>query len=68
MQGAPSGEPRILKPITMTELTVPSETSPIRVLINGRITAEQAKVFGQVKDMIRAELDKRPPLDVAQPD
>jgi hypothetical protein len=37
-------------------------------LVSGRITVEQEKVFGRVKDMPSAELDKLPPLDVAQPD
>lgn len=37
-------------------------------MVSGRITVEQEKAFGRVKDMPSAELDKLPPLDVAQPD
>ncbi|HSN37470.1 MAG TPA: hypothetical protein VLT34_14055 [Arthrobacter sp.] len=37
-------------------------------MVGGRITAEQERVFGRVKEMPRAELDKLRQLDVAQPD
>jgi len=37
-------------------------------LINGRITAQQEKVFGEVKAMPSAELDKLSRLDIVEPD
>ena len=37
-------------------------------LVNGRITAQQEKVFGEVKAMPSAELDKLSRLDIVEPD
>lgn len=37
-------------------------------MVNGRIAAEQEKVFGQLKDTPKAELDLLPLLDLAQLD
>jgi len=37
-------------------------------LVNGRIAALQEKVFGELKVMSAAELDKLSTLDIVEPD